>query len=47
MKQVRFGSGSAPAVIAGMMRIDGRTDAQIRELYDAARANGIDFFDHA
>ena len=32
MKQVSFGSGSAPAVIAGMMRIDGRTDAQIREL---------------
>lgn len=47
MKQVRFGSGSAPAVVAGMMRIDGRTDAQIRELYDTARASGIDFFDHA
>ncbi len=47
MKQVRFGSGSAPAVVAGMMRIDGRSDAEIRELYDAARASGIDFFDHA
>ncbi|MFB7844906.1 aldo/keto reductase family oxidoreductase [Microbacterium sp. NPDC056052] len=47
MKQIRFGSGSAPAVVAGMMRIDGRTDAQIRELYDTARTNGIDFFDHA
>ena len=47
MKQIRFGSGSAPAVVAGMMRIDGRTDAQIRELYDTARSNGIDFFDHA
>jgi predicted oxidoreductase len=47
MKQVRFGSGSAPAVVAGMMRIDGRSDAEIRELYDTARASGIDFFDHA
>ncbi len=47
MKQVRFGSGSAPAVVAGMMRIDRSTDEQIRALYDAARSSGIDFFDHA
>ena len=47
MKQVRFAGGTAPAVIAGMMRITDRTDEQIRELYQAARDNGIDFFDHA
>lgn len=29
------------------MRIDDKSDAQIRELYDAARGAGIDFFDHA
>ncbi|MFY9714403.1 MAG: aldo/keto reductase [Microbacterium sp.] len=47
MKTVPFGSTTAPAVIAGMMRIADKTDAQIRELYDTARAAGIDFFDHA
>ncbi len=47
MQTVRFGAGSAPAVIAGMMRIDGKTDAEIRTLYDTARTAGIDFFDHA
>ncbi|OAN40779.1 aldo/keto reductase [Microbacterium sp. H83] len=47
MKTVPFGTSSAPAVIAGMMRIDDKDDAQIRELYDAARGAGIDFFDHA
>ncbi|MEV4775466.1 aldo/keto reductase [Microbacterium sp. LWH12-1.2] len=47
MKTVPFGSTTAPAVIAGMMRITDKTDAQIRELYDTARAAGIDFFDHA
>ncbi|MGN8024646.1 aldo/keto reductase [Microbacterium sp. 22242] len=47
MKQIRFAGGSAPAVIAGMMRIEDLTDAQIRELYDTARTSGIDFFDHA
>ncbi|MEJ1091281.1 aldo/keto reductase [Microbacterium istanbulense] len=47
MKTVPFGAGTAPAVIAGMMRIDGKTDAEIRSLYDTARAAGIDFFDHA
>ncbi|MEI3842749.1 MULTISPECIES: aldo/keto reductase [Microbacterium] len=47
MKQVAFGTGTAPAVIAGMMRIADKTDAQIRELYAAARESGIDFFDHA
>ncbi len=47
MKNVPFGSSSAPALVAGMMRIDDKNDAQIRELYEAARGSGIDFFDHA
>ena len=47
MKSVPFGAGSAPAVISGMMRIPDKTDAEVRELYDTARAAGIDFFDHA
>ena len=47
MKTVPFGSTTAPSVIAGMMRIDDKEHAQIRELYDTARAAGIDFFDHA
>lgn len=47
MRTVPFGSGEAPAVIAGMMRIAGKTDAEVRELYDTARAAGIVCFDHA
>ncbi|MFS0854582.1 aldo/keto reductase [Microbacterium sp. 179-I 3D4 NHS] len=47
MKSVPFGSTTAPAVIAGMMRINDKDEKQIRDLYDAARAAGIDFFDHA
>jgi predicted oxidoreductase len=47
MKQVRFGEGTASAVIAGMMRITESSDEQIRELYDTHRSSGIDFFDHA
>lgn len=47
MKTVPFGSATAPAVIAGMMRIDDKDDAHIRTLYTAARDAGIDFFDHA
>lgn len=47
MKTVPFGQSTAPAVVAGMMRINDKTDAQIRELYEAARGSGIDFFDHA
>ncbi|MFJ2370617.1 aldo/keto reductase family oxidoreductase [Microbacterium sp. NPDC087665] len=47
MKTVPFGSSTAPAIVAGMMRIDDKDDAQIRELYDTARAADIDFFDHA
>ncbi|REJ04233.1 aldo/keto reductase family oxidoreductase [Microbacterium bovistercoris] len=47
MKTVPFGSETAPAVIAGMMRIPDKTDAEVRELYDTARDAGVDFFDHA
>lgn len=47
MKTVPFGTTTAPAVVAGMMRIDDKDDAHIRSLYDTARAAGIDFFDHA
>lgn len=47
MKTVSFGSATAPAVIAGMMRIDAKDDAHIRTLYETARTAGIDFFDHA
>lgn len=47
MKTVPFGTASAPAVVAGMMRIKDKDDAQIRELYGSAREAGIDFFDHA
>lgn len=47
MKTVPFGTRTAPAVISGMMRIPDKTDAEVRELYDTARAAGIDFFDHA
>ncbi len=47
MKTVPFGSTTAPALIAGMMRIDSLDDEQIRGLYATARDAGIDFFDHA
>jgi predicted oxidoreductase len=47
MKSVPFASAAAPAVIAGMMRIKDKDDAQVRELYRTARDAGIDFFDHA
>lgn len=49
MRTVPLGpSGRAvPAVVAGMMRIDGKSDEDVRELYSAARSAGIDFFDHA
>lgn len=36
-----------PAVVAGMMRIQESSDAEIRTFYDTAREVGIDFFDHA
>lgn len=47
MKTVPLGSETAPALIAGMMRIADKSDAEIRALYDSARGAGIDYFDHA
>lgn len=37
----------APNVVAGMMRIDGKSDDEVKTLVTAARDAGIDFFDHA
>ncbi len=49
MKTVALGSTDTrvPNVVAGMMRIAGSTDDQIRALYTTARESGINFFDHA
>ncbi|MDT9632949.1 aldo/keto reductase family oxidoreductase [Pseudomonas sp. JV449] len=49
MKTVPLGSTGTqvPNVVAGMMRIAGSTDNQIRALYTTARESGINFFDHA
>jgi predicted oxidoreductase len=38
---------TAPNVVLGMMRIDQKTDEEIRTLVGTARDAGIDFFDHA
>lgn len=49
MRSVELGPSGilVPNVVAGMMRIDDRSDDDVRRLYDASRAAGIDFFDHA
>ncbi|MDQ1123254.1 aldo/keto reductase [Microbacterium trichothecenolyticum] len=49
MRSVHLGPSSipVPAVVAGMMRIDGRSDDDVRSLYRTARDAGIDYFDHA
>jgi predicted oxidoreductase len=49
MKTVPFGPTGihVPNIVAGMMRIAGSTDDEIRRLYTTAREAGIDFFDHA
>jgi len=49
MKKVALGPTGpmVPNVVAGMMRISDKTDAQVKELYSTARDAGIDFFDHA
>jgi predicted oxidoreductase len=36
-----------PAIVAGMMRIREKSDVEVRALYDASLAAGINFFDHA
>ncbi len=38
---------TVPAVVTGVMRIQEKTDAEVRALYDASLAAGINFFDHA
>jgi predicted oxidoreductase len=38
---------TAPNVVLGLMRIDQKSDEEIRELVGAARDAGINFFDHA
>ena len=49
MKTFRLGDTDleVPAVVAGMMRIQESSDAEIRTFYDTAREVGITFFDHA
>lgn len=49
VKTVPFGGGETAVsnIVAGMMRIADKSDAQIRDLYGAIRESGIDFFDHA
>ena len=37
----------APAVVLGLMRIEQKSDDEIRELVRTARELGIDFVDHA
>jgi predicted oxidoreductase len=36
-----------PAIVTGVMRIQQKSDAEVRALYDASLAAGINFFDHA
>lgn len=38
---------TAPAVVTGVMRIQEKSDAEVRALYEASLAAGINFFDHA
>ncbi|MFZ0531341.1 MAG: aldo/keto reductase [Propionicimonas sp.] len=49
MKTFPLGSTDleVPAVVAGVMRIQEKSDAEVRALYEAALAAGINFFDHA
>lgn len=49
MKTVALGTSGlqVPAVVAGMMRIEQLSDAEVRAFYDASLAAGMTFFDHA
>lgn len=49
MRSVPLGRSNiqVPNVVAGMMRIEDLSDADIRALYDRCREVGVDFFDHA
>ena len=45
MKSIPVGSGTAPSIALGLMRIDGMPDDAVRALVKSARDVGIDFFD--
>jgi predicted oxidoreductase len=47
MKNITLAGTPAPNVVLGLMRIQEKTDDEVRELIGAARDAGIDFFDHA
>jgi predicted oxidoreductase len=47
MKRISLGDATAPNVVLGLMRIQDKTDDEVRELVRSARDAGIDFFDHA
>lgn len=49
MKTFPLGSSDlvVPAVVTGVMRIQDKSDAEVRALFDASLAAGIPFFDHA
>ncbi|WP_100811595.1 aldo/keto reductase [Microbacterium sp. BR1] len=47
MKNITLGGTPAPNVVLGLMRIQDKTDDEVRALVGAARDVGIDFFDHA
>ena len=49
MKSITIkGAGiEAPAIVTGVMRIQEKSDAEVRALFDASLESGIDFFDHA
>lgn len=47
MKSIFLGGTPAPNVVLGLMRIQDKTDDEVRELVGTARDAGIDFFDHA
>jgi len=49
MKTFALGSTElqVPAVVAGVMRIQDKSDAEVRAWYEAALASGISYFDHA
>ncbi|WP_458042269.1 MULTISPECIES: aldo/keto reductase [Bacteria] len=47
MKNITLAGTPAPNVVLGLMRIQEKTDDEVRELIGAARDTGIDFFDHA
>jgi predicted oxidoreductase len=38
---------TVPAVVTGVMRIQEKTDAEVKALFDASLAAGVNFFDHA